>query len=354
MDSDNSKENKTLLDPSSINDTSVSDSITEAFDTVQLSAIGKMCLDARVKKSLTQEQASSLLKLRVKIIKDFENGDDIELPGLTYKVGFVRSYARLLGLDGDYLVQEYTSSIELGGLKEEYNFLTPRVERKKLLPLGALFSFFVALIIYSGWYFSERVQTVESKNSDMAMKEFENYEIIQKNKKKYEDVIIKQKQDETLQVSSFSKEMLLTKEKKDLTNFLENSNSTISNIKDNEKIIFKDDIKPSTNTPENISNELSAIATERDPSSEMIIKALGNSWIEIEDIDGHIVMTRLMRPGETYVVPKKGGLTFNTGNAGGLSLSYGGITIPSLGKVGEIISARPLNIEAFKDKQIIN
>ena len=236
MDSDNSKENKTLLDPSSINDTTVSDSITEAFDTVQLSAIGKMCLDARVKKSLTQEQASSLLKLRVKIIKDFENGDDIELPGLTYKVGFVRSYARLLGLDGDYLVQEYTSNIELGSLKEEYNFLTPRVERKKLLPLGGLISFFVGLIIYSGWYFSERVQTVESKNSDMAMKEFENYEIIQKNKKKYEDVIIKQKQDETLQVSSFSKEMLLTKEKKDLTNFLENSNSTISNIKDNEKI----------------------------------------------------------------------------------------------------------------------
>ena len=354
MDSDKSKENKTLLDPSSINDTSVSDSITEAFDTVQLSSIGKMCLDARVKKSLTQEQASSLLKLRVKIIKDFENGDDIELPGLTYKVGFVRSYARLLGLDGDYLVQEYTSNIELASLKEEYNFLTPRVERKKLLPLGALFSFFVALTIYSGWYFSERVQTVESKNSDMAMKEFENYEIIQENKKKYEDVIIKQKQDESLQVSNLSKEILLTKAKTDLTNFLGNSNSTISNIKDNEKIIFKDDIKPIINTSKNISSELSAIAKERDPSSEMIIKAFGNSWIEIEDIDGHIVMTRLMRPGETYVVPKKSGLTFNTGNAGGLSLSYGNITIPSLGKVGEIISARPLNIEAFKDKQIIN
>jgi len=220
--------------------------------------------------------------------------------------------------------------------------------------LGALFSFFVALIIYSGWYYSERVQIVESKNSDMAMKEFENYEIIQENKKKYEDVIIKQKQDESLQASNLSKEILLTKAKTDLTNFLGNSNSTISNIKDNEKIIFKDDIKPIINTSKNRSSELSAIAKERDPSSEMIIKAFGNSWIEIEDIDGHIVMTRLMRPGETYVVPKKSGLTFNTGNAGGLSLSYGNITIPSLGKVGEIISARPLNIEAFKDKQIIN
>ena len=67
MDSDNSKENKTLLDPSPINDTSVSDRITEAFDTVQLSAIGKMCLDARVKKSLTQEQAVQYLNLELKL-----------------------------------------------------------------------------------------------------------------------------------------------------------------------------------------------------------------------------------------------------------------------------------------------
>jgi cytoskeleton protein RodZ len=354
MNSDNSKENKPLLDPSSIADTSVSDRISEVFDSVQLSTIGKICLEARVKKSLTQEQASSILKLRVKIIKDFENGDVIELPGLTYKVGFVRSYARLLDLDGDYLVQEYKSSIELGGMKEEYNFLTPRVERKKLLPLGALLSFFVALIIYSGWYYSERVQTGEIKNTDIAMKEFEKYEIIQKNKKIYEDVIINNNQDENIKFLSSSKGVSLTVKKTDLTDVLGDTSPDISNVKVNEKIILKDDIKLGTDASKNLSSELSAIATERDPSSEMVIKALGNSWIEIEDIDGNIVMTRLMRPGETYVVPKKNGLTFNTGNAGGLSLSYGNVTIPSLGKVGEIISARPLNIEAFKDKQIIN
>ena len=51
-------------------------------------------------------------------------------------------------------------------------------------------------------------------------------------------------------------------------------------------------------------------------------------------------MTRLMRPGETYVVPNKSGLTFNTGNAGALSLSHGEILVPALGKVGEIINAR--------------
>ena len=50
----------------------------------------------------------------------------------------------------------------------------------------------------------------------------------------------------------------------------------------------------------------------------------------------------------------KSGLTFNTGNAGALSLSQGDTLVPALGKVGEIIKARPLKVEAFQNKLIIN
>ena len=94
-------------------------------------------------------------------------------------------------------------------------------------------------------------------------------------------------------------------------------------------------------------NEMSAKANERNPNTELVLKAFGNSWVEIEDLNGNILMTRLMRPGETYIVPNIKGLTFNTGNAGALSLSRGDILLPSLGDVGEIIKARPLNIKAF-------
>ena len=59
-------------------DVSVSDAINEAFDNVELSTVGKLCLDARLNKGLTQEQAGALLKVRVKIIKDFEDGENIE------------------------------------------------------------------------------------------------------------------------------------------------------------------------------------------------------------------------------------------------------------------------------------
>ena len=71
--------NKPLLDKELLGDTSISEAINDAFDGSKSSTVGQLCLDARVNKGLTQDQASIILKVRVKIIKDFENGDQIDL-----------------------------------------------------------------------------------------------------------------------------------------------------------------------------------------------------------------------------------------------------------------------------------
>ncbi len=309
-------------------DSLVSDAINEAFDHVELSTVGKLCLDARLNKGLTQEQAASLLKVRVKIIKDFENGEHIDLPGLAYKVGFVRSYARLLDLDGDLLVKEFKESLELNSFKEEYKFLTPELNKNNFIPIGAVVSVFIAILSYTGWYYSDRsnkIEQVSDKNIlEMSSKTSEidnnSYVIIEEN---------------------FSNNLLSSKRNDDEKKVQEVNHKT--NLKD-------DKVESAT-----IKNtELSATANERDPSTEMVLKAIGNSWVEIEDVKGNVLMTRLMRPGETYVVPNINGLTFNTGNAGALSLSQGNVVVPKLGEVGEIITARPLNIKTFSNKQILD
>ena len=359
MNSKRDEKNKTetLFVNDTVVDTSVSDIISKAFDKVELSTIGKICLDARVQKSFTQEQASSILKVRVKIIKDFENGDEIDLPGLTYKVGFVRSYARLLGLDGDFLVQEFKSNLEPGNFREEYKFLAPKIENNNFLPMGAVLSFLIAIIIYSGWYYSERNKTIEivsnqmieSKKDEVIITETNNYIIIEEKKNFESNSLPSLRQDNNIQVSKLSDKTIVnekTLEQKLVSDDIVSKNNS---LKINEETVLI-----SNNKVKNISSEMSAVAKERDRNSEMVIKAIGNSWVEIEDIDGNSLMARIMRPGETYVVPNKSGLTFNTGNAGALSLSSGNITISSLGEEGETIKARPLNIEAFKDNKIIN
>ena len=339
------EKSKSLLDE----DASISDVITEAFDNIELTTIGKLCLDARVNKSLTQEQASALLKVRVKIIKDFENGDKIDLPGTAYKIGFVRSYARLLELDSDLLVQEFKESIEINDFKQEYKFLSPEIHNTKILPIGAVVSFVIALTVYSGWYYTDRnnkiemasINPVEKKIEKLAEVDNSNYVIIEENldpknsvssnKKNKDDKIRQSVLEEKINIDDFEKNSF-TKPIKSKPN---NEDISISSKTINTKYI------------ESKTNEMSAKANERDPKNEMVLRAIGNSWVEIEDLDGNILMTRLMRPGETYVVPKINGLTFNTGNAGALSLSQGDVVVPKLGEIGEIFTARPLNIKAF-------
>ena len=314
--------NNSFLDKDKKIDKSVSDAINEAFDHVELSTVGKLCLDARLNKGLTQEQAGTLLKVRVKIIKDFEDGEHIDLPGLAYKVGFVRSYARLLDLDGDLLVKEFKESLELNSFKEEYKFLTPELNKNNFLPIGAVVSVFIAILSYTGWYYSDRSNKIEQVSDQKTEEIFSKTAEIENNSY----VIIEE---------NFSNNLPSSKTNDEKKNKVQELNSKIT-LRDNkvESMISKN-------------TELSATANERDPSTEMVLKATGNSWVEIEDMEGNILMTRLMRPGETYVVPNINGLTFNTGNAGALSLSQGDVIVPKLGEVGEIITARPLNIKTF-------
>ena len=319
--------NNSFLDKDKKIDKSVSDAINEAFDQVELSSVGKLCLDARLNKGLTQEQAGTLLKVRVKIIKDFEDGEHIDLPGLAYKVGFVRSYARLLDLDGDLLVKEFKESLELTSFKEEYKFLTPELNKNNFLPIGVVVSVFIAILSYTGWYYSDRSNKIEQVSDQKTEEMFSKTAEIENNSY----VIIEENFSNNLPSSKTNDE----KKVQEL-----NSKITLNDNKVESMI--------SKNT------ELSATANERDPSTEMVLKATGNSWVEIEDMEGNILMTRLMRPGETYVVPNINGLTFNTGNAGALSLSQGDVIVPKLGEVGEIITARPLNIKTFSKKQLLD
>ena len=319
--------NNSFLDKDKKIDKSVSDAINEAFDQVELSSVGRLCLDARLNKGLTQEQAGTLLKVRVKIIKDFEDGKHIDLPGLAYKVGFVRSYARLLDLDGDLLVKEFKESLELTSFKEEYEFLTPELNKNNFLPIGVVVSVFIAILSYTGWYYSDRSNKIEQVSDQ-----------------KKEEIFSK-----TAEIENNSYVIIEENFSNNLPSSRTNDEKKFQEL--NSKIALRDDKLESMISK---NTELSATANERDPSTEMVLKATGNSWVEIEDMEGNILMTRLMRPGETYVVPNINGLTFNTGNAGALSLSQGDVIVPKLGEVGEIITARPLNIKTFSKKQLLD
>ena len=80
----------------------------------------------------------------------------------------------------------------------------------------------------------------------------------------------------------------------------------------------------------------------------IVVRATAESWVEVKDNTGAVVFTRLMRPGESWTVPREAGLTLTTGNAGGTELLVDGAAAASLGAPGQVERDQPLDPALIK------
>jgi cytoskeleton protein RodZ len=71
--------------------------------------------------------------------------------------------------------------------------------------------------------------------------------------------------------------------------------------------------------------------------SRIQIRAVQDSWIQVRDGSGDLLMTRVLRPGDIYRVPDQPGLRMVTGNAGGLMVSVDGGPGTALGTPGQVM-----------------
>jgi cytoskeleton protein RodZ len=71
---------------------------------VSITGLGAVLRNEREKKGLTLEQVGSITKLRVKVVEALENETWGDLPPPVFVRGFIRSYAKVLDLDGTELL----------------------------------------------------------------------------------------------------------------------------------------------------------------------------------------------------------------------------------------------------------
>jgi cytoskeleton protein RodZ len=64
--------------------------------------------------------------------------------------------------------------------------------------------------------------------------------------------------------------------------------------------------------------------------------ATEDCWVQVRNTDGELLLTRVLRPGESYQVPDETGITLFTGNAGGLEIYVDGQKLPLIGSSGEV------------------
>ena len=111
---------------------------------MDLIKIGKFISTKRKEKKLTQEDVARKLCIKEVYIKALEEGHYYAFPSRVYGVGFLRTYAKFLGLDSDLMVAEFhaeTSDIKDAPLD------MPVVEKRFALPSKKTLTFFAFLIL---------------------------------------------------------------------------------------------------------------------------------------------------------------------------------------------------------------
>jgi cytoskeleton protein RodZ len=86
---------------------------------------------------------------------------------------------------------------------------------------------------------------------------------------------------------------------------------------------------------------------EENVGARVVLKANQDAWVQVRDRQGTLLLTRVLRVGDSYMVPNEADLTLLTGNAGGLEVSVDGRALEPLGPVGAVRRNIPLDPEAL-------
>jgi cytoskeleton protein RodZ len=82
----------------------------------------------------------------------------------------------------------------------------------------------------------------------------------------------------------------------------------------------------------------------------LVLKLKESAWVEIRDVSGKALLSRILKPGDSYIVPATvKGLVLDTGNVGALEFVIDGKPIAALGEKGDVRRGIKLEPEFLKE-----
>ncbi len=344
---------ESLADPLA-SDSGASDSGASDFGASGL-GVGSSLRAAREQMGKTLSECSKQLRIRQPFLKALEDGRHGDLPGGTYAAGFLRTYAEFLSLDGEEMVRRFRQE-GAGGFaaRAELSFPSPVTEGR--IPGGAVIflGIILAAVAYGGWYMlsvnsnkvaeivpplPDRLSSMLTRPAALTGDSRDGVKATEDQVKVKEDVVPPQEVEEEkpnppsgmvtgpapIEAASIAPEPVKVAPPKVEVPKVE---------------------APKVEAPKVEAPKVEALVTTgvdgkvygaEIADARVVLKATGDDcWIQVREMDGSLLMSRLLRRGDSYRVPNRPGLNLMVGNAGSLEVSIDGKKGPALGATGQV------------------
>ncbi|MCB2099578.1 MAG: DUF4115 domain-containing protein, partial [Rhodobacterales bacterium] len=95
--------------------------------------------------------------------------------------------------------------------------------------------------------------------------------------------------------------------------------------------------------------DMSAAPAVGSSGDGILVRATKDSWIQVRDVAADaLLVTQLLRAGDSYAVPDRSGLVLLTGNAGALEILVNGESMPPIGGEGDVRRGVALNADRLR------
>ena len=288
--------------------------------------------DMRKEHNRELSDVANALRIRQVYLQALEDGRFDDLPGSTYAAGFVRAYADYLGLELDEVMRRYRSA--MGNIPAQAALAPPSPMSEARLPTG--FILLVALILaaaaYGGWYYL----TIYGQSPA---------EIVSALPKRISDAVglgdksaTKSVPPEVMKSSATASGAAIQPNPIAAPVVTASTNIAVAVV---EKMPTAESGQPQPviSAPLATAKLPKTVTVQAPPEnleSRIVLRASVTSWVELRDVGGRRLLSRLLVTGETYKVPGRSGILLTTGNAGGIDIFVDGQPIAALGPVGAV------------------
>jgi len=314
--------------------------------------IGQILKSSRIEQGLSLDAIAKKLRISKRQLAHLEE-DHENLVCDVYTLGFLRSYARCLGLDENDISQKFKNQATQ---PKPSPSIFPAPLPGKGSPSFRILSLCLAavLIIIMGWRWFGSSLLAPIPQGAASLTEF-----VQKKDAKMKALLHSEPSSPIQEVSSPLKEEtieLVADKPAPLSSGLSSSIQEISSPLTEETIepvAIEPTLIPSEppSSIEEISSPLTeetiepvAVRPAAQPTSlppplsqsAVLIKATEEAWIEVKNKNGTIILSKLFAPNETFELKDPQNLILQTGNARGTQLIFGNQTRTLSDKPGEV------------------